>query len=160
MTWPTKTWVSAYRADTQTTRTQDSVCFLAIGFGTTDGSAYAVMHINRAREEAGIPRLRINYPLRLMARKYRPMADIPDDDTLREDIAQYGYSNPGWRVRYFFNGAHSPLLREVSPEAFALEEASPSILLLRHDRIGELAHRLSLQNTGVSCCVLTGRTSR
>ena len=113
--------------------------FIAIGYGTTDGSAYAVMHINRAREEAGVPRLRIDYSLRLMARKYRPLADIPDDDTLREDIAQYGYSNPGWRVRYFFNGAHSPLLRDVLPEIFALEEALPNIMLLRHDKMGELA---------------------
>ena len=113
--------------------------FIAIGYGTTDGSAYAVMHINKAREEAGVPGLRISYPLRLMARKYRPLADIPDDDTLREDIAQYGYVNPGWRVRYFFNGAHSPLLRDVLPEIFALEEALPNILLLRHDKVGELA---------------------
>ena len=113
--------------------------FIAIGYGTTDGSAYAVMHINRAREEAGVQRLRISYQLRSMARKYRPQADFPDDDTLREDIAQYGYSNPGWRVRYFFNGAHSPLLRDVLPEIFALEEALPNILLLRHDKMGELA---------------------
>ena len=111
--------------------------FLAIGFGTTDGSAYAVRHINRAREEAGAPRLRIDYSLRLMARKYRPLADIPDDDTLREDIAQYGYSNPGWRVRYFFNGAHSPPLRDVLHGAFAFEEAN--ILMVEQDKMGELA---------------------
>ena len=37
--------------------------FLAVGYGTTDGSAYAVMHINRAREEAGVPRLRIDNSL-------------------------------------------------------------------------------------------------
>ena len=111
--------------------------FVAIGFGTTDGSAYAVMHINKAREEAGVPRLRIDYPLRLMARKYRPMADIPDEDMLGEDIAQFGYVNPGWRVRYGFNVAHSPLLRDVLPEAFALEEAN--ILMVEHAKIGELA---------------------
>ena len=111
--------------------------FLAVGYGTTDGSAYAVMHINRAREEAGVPRLRIDYQLRLMARKYRPMADIPDDDLLSEDIAQYGYFNPGWRVRYSFNGAHSPPLRDVLPRAFALEEAN--ILMVEHDKMGELA---------------------
>ena len=119
--------------------------FLAVGYGTTDGSAYAVMHINRAREEAGVPRLRIDYSLRLMARKYRPLADIPDDDMLREDIAQYGYSNPGWRVRYSFNGAHSPLLRDVLPEIFALEEALPNIMLLRHDKMGELAASVLLE---------------
>ena len=113
--------------------------FVAIGFGTTDGSAYAVLHINRARESAGVPRLRTDYQLRRMARKYKPMAEFPDDGTLHEDIAQFGYLSPGWRVRYFFNGAHSPLLREVSPEIFALDEASSDILLLRHDRIGELA---------------------
>ena len=111
--------------------------FLAIGYGNTDGSAYAVTHINKAREEAGVPTLRINYNLRLMARKYRPLADIPDDDMLREDIALFGYVNPGWRVRYFFNGAHSPLLRNVLPEAFALEEAN--ILMVEHDKMGELA---------------------
>ena len=111
--------------------------FVAIGLGTTDGSAYAVMHINKAREEAGVPRLRIDYPLRLMARKYRPMADIPDDDLLTEDIAQYGYVSPGWRVRYFFNGAHSPPLRDVLPRAFALKEAN--ILMVEHDKMGELA---------------------
>ena len=111
--------------------------FLAVGYGTTDGNAYAVMHINRAREEAGVPRLRIDYQLRLMARKYRPMADIPDDDLLTEDIAQYGYVNPGWRVRYSFNGAHSPPLSVVLPRAFALEEAN--ILMVEHDKMGELA---------------------
>ena len=105
--------------------------FIVIGYGTTDGSAYAVMHINKARESAGVPRLKIDYPLRLMARKYRPLADIPDEDTLREDITQCGYLNPGWRVRYFFNGAHSPLLRDVLPEIFALQEALPNILLLQ-----------------------------
>ena len=113
--------------------------FIAIGFGTTDGSAYAVMDINKAREEAGVPKLRINYHLRLMARKYRPMAEFPNDDTLREDITQYGYLGPGWRVRYYFNGAHSPPLRDVLPQAFALEETSPFTLLLRHDKMGELA---------------------
>lgn len=113
--------------------------FVAIGYGTTDGSAYAVRHINNAREAAGVPRLRINYPLRSMARKYRPMAEIPDDDTLREDITRYGYLGPGWRARWYFNGAHSPLLRDVLPEAFALEETSPYTLLLRHDKTGELA---------------------
>ena len=111
--------------------------FLAGGYGTTDGSAYAVMHINKAREEAGVPRLKMNYHLRLMARKYRPLADIPDEDMLREDIAQFGYANPGWRVRYSFNGAHSPLLRNVLPEAFALEKAN--ILMFEHDKMGELA---------------------
>ena len=111
--------------------------FVAIGYGTTDGSAYAVSHINKAREEAGVPRLRINYLLRLMARRYRPMAESPDDDTLREDIAQFGYSSPGWRVRFGFNGAHSPLLRDVMPEVFALEEAN--ILMVEHDKMGELA---------------------
>ena len=111
--------------------------FIAIGYGYTDGSAYAVMHINKAREEAGVPRLRIDYPLRLMARKYRPMADIPDDTMLTEDITQYGYLGPGWRARYFFNGAHSPLLRDVVPEIFALEEAN--LLVVEHDRMGELA---------------------
>ena len=113
--------------------------FVAIGFGTTDGSAYAVMLINKARESAGVQRLRIDYRLRLMARSYRPLADIPDEDTLREDIVNFGYLSSGWRVRHGFNGAHSQLLREVSPEIFALEEASSDILLLRHDRIGELA---------------------
>lgn len=111
--------------------------FVAIGFGYTDGSAYAVKHINNARKAAGVPRLRIDYPLRLMARKYRPMADISDDETLREDITQFGYLGPGWRVRYYFNGAHSPLLRDVLPEAFALEETN--ILMVEHDKIGELA---------------------
>ena len=120
--------------------------FVAIGFGTTDGSAYAVMHINKAREEAGVPRLRIDYPLRLMARKYRPMADIPDDDLLTEDIAQYGYVSPGWRVRYFFIGAHSPPLRDVLPRAFALEEAN--ILMVEHDKMGELAASALLAEHG------------
>lgn len=113
--------------------------FVAIGYGNTDGSAYAVLHINEAREAAGVPRLRISYPLRLMARKYRPMAEIPDDDTLREDITQYAYLSPGWRARWYFNGAYSPLLRDVLPEAFALQETSPYALVLRHNEMGELA---------------------
>ena len=91
--------------------------FIAIGYGLTDGSAYAVMRINQAREAARAPRLAIDPSLRAMARKYRPMATMPDDNIINQDIIEYRYLNTGFRARYFFNGAHSPLLKDLLPDA-------------------------------------------
>ena len=104
--------------------------FIAIGYGCTDGSAHAVMRINQAREEAKVPRLTIDHSLRAMARKYRPMATTPDDSTLRQDLIQYRYINPGFRARYFFNGSHSPFLKDVLQD---------TVGLLSYERLGDLA---------------------
>ena len=91
--------------------------FIAIGFGLTDGSAYAVMRINQAREDARVPRLTIDPSLRAMARKYRPMAGMPDDNMIHQDTIEYRYLNPGFRARYLFNGARSPFLKDILPDA-------------------------------------------
>ena len=91
--------------------------FIAIGYGLTDGSAYAVMRINQAREAARVPRLAIDPSLRAIARKYRPMATMPDDNIINQDIIEYRYLSTGFRARYFFNGAHSPLLNDLLPDA-------------------------------------------
>ena len=65
-----------------------------------------------------------------MARKYRPMATTPDDSTLRQDLIQYRYITPGFRARYFFNGSHSPFLKDVLQD---------TVGLLSYERLGDLA---------------------
>ena len=114
--------------------------FIAVGLGLTDGSAYAVMHINQAREEVGVPRLCIDPSLRAMARKYRPMATIPDEGTLQQDVVEYGYLYAGIRTRHFFSGSHSPFLRDVLPEPGGLSyedlgKLAADALLKDHDAI-------------------------
>ena len=79
--------------------------FIAIGFGLVDGGAFAVMRINQAREAAGVPPLAIHPSLMAMARKYKPMLKMPDDNLRQKDLMEYGYLTPGFTARHLFSGS-------------------------------------------------------
>ena len=97
--------------------------FIAIGYGLTDGSAYAVMRINQAREAVRVPRLTIHPSLMAMARRYQPMLKMPDENMRQQDLIEYRYLTPGFRARHLFSGSVSTVESEVQPDETKLSYA-------------------------------------
>ncbi len=83
--------------------------FIVLGYGCSDGSAYAIAHINRVRELAGIPSLEADYSLRSLARTYIALDTAPGDDQRHADLQEAGYGDTSARIRSFYSGAYSPV---------------------------------------------------
>ena len=69
--------------------------FIALGYGCSDGSAYAVAHINRVRTSSEVPALEADYSLRTLARAYIDLDTAPDDAQRLADLQEAGYGDPG-----------------------------------------------------------------
>ena len=82
--------------------------FIAIGYGCSDGSAYAIARVNRVRESSGVPTLEADYSLRSMARTYIALDTVPDDAQRLADLREAGYGKPDVGIRSFYSGAYSP----------------------------------------------------
>ncbi len=87
--------------------------FIAIGYGCSDGSAYAVAYINRVRGSSGVPALEVDYSLRTLARTYMALDTAPDDAQRLADLQDAGYGEPSVTVRSFYNGAYSPVPEDI-----------------------------------------------
>ena len=99
--------------------------FIAIGYGCSDSSAFAIARVNRVRESSGVPTLEADYSLRSVARTYNALDTVPDDDQRLSDLREAGYGKPGVSIRSFYSGAYSP-----APEG---------IDQLTYEEVGELA---------------------
>lgn len=82
--------------------------FIAIGYGCSDGSAYAIARVNRVRESSGVPTLEADYSLRSVARTYIALDTVPDDAQRLADLREAGYGKSEVRIRSFYSGAYSP----------------------------------------------------
>ena len=87
------------------------VC-IVMGFGCTDGSAYALARINEVRESAGVAPLEPLDSLRSIVRKYISMEKEPDADQFDRDMRESGYAGnavSGMVVRQGYSGAYASI---------------------------------------------------
>lgn len=87
--------------------------FIAIGYGCSDGSAYAIARVNRVRESSGVPALEANHSLRSVARAYIALDTVPNNALRLADLRETGYGKPGVRIRSFYSGAYSPVPEDI-----------------------------------------------
>ena len=108
--------------------------FIVIGYGCSDGSAYAIAHINRVRESSRIPTLEVDYSLRSMARTYIALDTAPDDAQRLTDLHEIGYGEPGARVQSFYNGAYNPVPEDIDQLTYEeMGNLAASSLLADHE---------------------------
>ncbi len=110
--------------------------FIAIGYGCSDGSGYAVVHINRVRGSSEVPALEVDYSLRTLARTYIALETAPDDSQRLTDLQEAGYGEPGVRIRSFYNGAYSPVPEDIDQLTYEeMGNLAASGLLADHQEV-------------------------
>ena len=110
--------------------------FIALGYGCTDGSAYAVAHINRVRGSSEVPALEADYSLRTLARAYIALDTAPDDAQRLADLQDVGYGEPEVRLRSFYNGAYSPVPEDIDQLTYEeMGNLAASSLLADHQEV-------------------------
>ena len=110
--------------------------FIALGYGCSDGSAYAVAHINRVRGSAEVPPLEADYSLRTLARAYIALDTAPDDTQRYADLQEAGYGEPGVGIRSFYNGAYNPVLQDMDQLTYEeMGNLAASGLLADHQEV-------------------------
>ena len=108
--------------------------FIAIGYGCSDGSAYAIARVNRVRESSGVPTLEADYSLRSVARMYIALDTVPDDAQRLADLREAEYGEPGVSIRSFYSGAYSPVPEDIDQLTYKeVGELAASGLLADHE---------------------------
>ena len=108
--------------------------FIAIGYGCSDGSAYAIACVNRVRESSGVPALEADYSLRSVARTYIALDKVPDDAQRLADLREAGYGTPGVEIRSFYSGAYNPVPEEIDQLTYEeVGDLAASGLLADHE---------------------------
>ncbi len=108
--------------------------FIAIGYGCSDGSAYAIARVNRVRESSGVPILDAGYSLRSVARTYIALDTVPDDAQRLADLREAGYGKHGVGIRSFYSGAYSPAPKDIDQLTYEeVGELAASGLLADHE---------------------------
>ncbi len=108
--------------------------FIAIGYGCSDGSAYAIARVNRVRESSGVPTLEADCSLRGVARTYIALDTVPDDAQRLADLREAGYGKPRVRIRSFYSGAYSPAPEDIDQLTYEeVGDLAASGLLADHE---------------------------
>ncbi len=108
--------------------------FIAIGYGCSDGSAYAIARVNRVRESSGVPALEADYSLRSVARTYIALDTVPNDAQRLADLRESGYGKPRVRIRSFYSGAYSPAPEDIDQLTYEeVGDLAASGLLADHE---------------------------
>ena len=108
--------------------------FIAIGYGCSDGSAYAIARINRVRESSEVPTLEADYSLRSAVRTYIALDTVPDDAQRLADLREAGYGNSEVRIRSFYSGAYNPAPEDIDQVTYEeVGDLAASGLLADHE---------------------------